>query len=157
MNRQLTLRLALAVLTVTLLMSGLSFARGQSANASAFTLDGGGGTSSGGEYEITGSIGQMELGSVMSGGDFEVSGEFLAMMVTVPGPDGTALTISVTPQNLVVLSWASDGTDLVLQQSSNLSAPNWTVVGITPADDGLTKSVTLPLTMGNKFFRLTKP
>jgi hypothetical protein len=39
------------------------------------TFDGGGGTSSGGQYIVSGTIGQPDAGQ-MSGGDYEVSGGF---------------------------------------------------------------------------------
>ena len=39
------------------------------------TIDGGGGTSAGGQYELTGTIGQPDAGS-MSGGQYEVLGGF---------------------------------------------------------------------------------
>jgi hypothetical protein len=117
----------------------------------------GGGTSSNHEYELTGTIGRMEDSPPMTGEDIEVTGQVTSMMLTVPAPDGTVLTISVTPENNVVISWPSDGSDLVLQETSNLGAPSWTTVNNPPTDDGFTKTVTLPLGAGNKFFRLKKP
>lgn len=39
------------------------------------SLDGGGGTSSGGDYSLTGTIGQADAGE-MSGGDYNISGGF---------------------------------------------------------------------------------
>jgi len=40
------------------------------------TIDGGGGTSSGGEFVITGTIGQHDAGTVMSSGSFNWTGGF---------------------------------------------------------------------------------
>jgi hypothetical protein len=40
-----------------------------------YTIDGGGGTSTGGSFELSGTIGQPDAG-VMSGGSFELSGGF---------------------------------------------------------------------------------
>ena len=40
------------------------------------TVDGGGGTSNGGTFELSGTIGQLDAGVVLIGGAFEVSGGF---------------------------------------------------------------------------------
>jgi hypothetical protein len=40
-----------------------------------YTIDGGGGTSSGGDYSLSGTIGQPDAGG-MSGGDYDLSGGF---------------------------------------------------------------------------------
>ena len=109
------------------------------------TFSVGGGSSSGDDYEVTGSIGQMDSAPPMTGEDIEVTGKITTMMLTLPAPDGTVLTISVTPENAVVISWPSDGSDLVLQETSNLRAPVWATINVSPSDDGFTNSVTLPL------------
>ncbi len=51
-----------------------------------FTIDGGGGTSSGGSFELSGTVGQPDAG-VMTGGDFELAGGFWG------GQGGTATGI----------------------------------------------------------------
>ena len=142
------------LLAVTLLTLAAVALRAQSP-PQTFTV--GGGTSSGDDYEVTGSIGQMDSAPPMAGEDIEMTGRITTMMLTLPTPDGTVLTISVTPENTVVISWLSDGSDLVLQETSKLGATSWATVSVSPSDDGFTKSVTLPLGAGNKFFRLSKP
>jgi hypothetical protein len=41
-----------------------------------FTIDGGGGYSSGGNFELDGTIGQHDAGSTMTGGNFALGGGF---------------------------------------------------------------------------------
>ena len=41
-----------------------------------YTIDGGGGTSSGGDFVLSGTIGQHDAGGPMVGGDFSVTGGF---------------------------------------------------------------------------------
>ncbi len=48
-----------------------------------YTIDGGGGTSSGGTFELSGTIGQPDAG-VMTGGSFELSGGFWTAAATPP-------------------------------------------------------------------------
>ena len=57
-----------------------------------YSIDGGGGSSDGGQYTVTGTIGQHDAGT-MTGGGFEISGGFwaAAALVQLPGdcePDG---------------------------------------------------------------------
>ena len=42
------------------------------------TIDGGGGTSSGGTFELSGTIGQHDAGGLMTGGSFSLTGGFWA-------------------------------------------------------------------------------
>ena len=41
-----------------------------------YTVDGGGGTSTGGEYVLSGTVGQPDAGMVATGGDFTLAGGF---------------------------------------------------------------------------------
>lgn len=43
-----------------------------------YTIDGGGGTSTGGDYSLSGTIGQHDAGGPMIGGDYSVTGGFWA-------------------------------------------------------------------------------
>jgi len=56
----------------------------------------------------------------------------------------------------IVLRWPSAGTsDLALQQSPNLTAPeSWTPNTATVTDEGTNKFVTIPATNNAQFFRL---
>ena len=49
---------------------------GQSFDLSWHTIDGGGGYSAGGGFELEGTIGQPDGGQAMTGGDFELTGGF---------------------------------------------------------------------------------
>ncbi|MBW7906308.1 MAG: hypothetical protein LC135_04495 [Phycisphaerae bacterium] len=50
-----------------------------------FTVDGGGGTSTGGVFQLSGTIGQPDAG-VMSGGSFELVGGFWSIPQSAPTP-----------------------------------------------------------------------
>ena len=49
------------------------------------TIDGGGGTSTAGSFELTGTIGQPDAGAVMTGGKFTLIGGFWAGVGSAPG------------------------------------------------------------------------
>ncbi len=67
------MRLSFALLA---LATAPSLAFGQFA-INWYSIDGGGGTSSGGGFTLTGVIGQPDAGPTMSGGQFQLSGGFL--------------------------------------------------------------------------------
>src|SRR5947207_2392022 len=50
--------------------------RAQNYSIGWFTIDGGGGTSTGGVYQVRGTIGQPDAGLTMSGGNFFLTGGF---------------------------------------------------------------------------------
>lgn len=121
-----------------------------------YTIDGGGGTSTGGVYSISGTIGQPDAGTVMTGGDYSLTGGFWSA-VAVQTPGAPLLSIAATPTNTVVISWPSPSTGFVLQQNTNLASTNWTAVATSPTDDGNTRSVIVSPQVGNRFYRLQNP
>ena len=129
---------------------------GQSYSIDWFTLDGGGGTSTGGVYSVSGTIGQPEAGK-MSGGDYSVQGGFWSIISAVQTPGAPRLAILNTATNAVVLSWPSPSTGFVLQQNSDLTTTNWTRVDLSVGDDGTTKSVIVTPAAGHRFYRLKWP
>lgn len=64
------------------------------------TIDGGGGTSSGGSYTLSGTIGQHDAGLPMTGGGFEVTGGFWAGV----GPAGCNAADFAPPYGLLDLA-----------------------------------------------------
>jgi hypothetical protein len=79
------------------LLSAFCFrALGQSYSLAWSTIDGGGGTSTGGVYSVSGTIGQPDAGT-MNSGDFSVTGGFWALYA-VQTPGAPWLTITLNPQ-----------------------------------------------------------
>ena len=121
------------------------------------TIDGGGGTSTGGVYSVTGTIGQPDAGA-MSGGNYTLQGGFWGIIAAVQEPGAPLLTIFHTTTNTVVVSWPSPSTDWTLQQNTNsVSSVNWSNVTATIQDDGTTKTLIVNPPTGNRFYRLNKP
>lgn len=120
-----------------------------------FTLDGGGGQSSGGAYTLNGTIGQPDA-AVSSGGNYALHGGFWAAFAVVPAVDAPALRILQSGPN-VTLAWPNPSTGFQLQESPSLTMPNWTDVNTSPGVVGDEKQVTAPLQPGARFFRLRRP
>jgi hypothetical protein len=120
-----------------------------------FSVDGGGGTSTGGVYSVTGTTGQPDAGR-MSGGNYTIDGGFWSLIAAVPTPGAPSLTIARTVTNSVIIAWPSFSVAGTLQQNTSLNTTNWTDVGQTPSDDGTTKSVIVSPPTGKMFYRLLK-
>ena len=72
MKRRLALTL---VLMLIVFVSGIGLAAG-SYDLSWWTVDGGGGTSSGNGYTLNGTLGQPDAGTLASGGEYTLAGGF---------------------------------------------------------------------------------
>jgi hypothetical protein len=122
-----------------------------------FTIDGGGGTSSGGGYTLSGTIGQPDASAPMSGGSYSLTGGFWSVLAAVPTPGAPVLTIFLTSTNTAVVSWPSPSTGYVLQQSAGLASPDWITPPESANDDGTNRFIIVTPPLGNRFYRLTHP
>ena len=69
---------AAALITFAATAFGMANFGGPSYDMSWFTIDGGGGTSTGGSYSLSGTIGQHDAGGPLTGGSYSLSGGFWA-------------------------------------------------------------------------------
>jgi hypothetical protein len=125
-----------------------------------FTVSGGGGESSGGDFELSATIGQPDAGN-LSGGDFDIAGGFWSIITTVETPGAPLLSVRSNGGNIVI-SWPeSESIGFGLEQTSTLANPSgsttWSAVNVAPSASNGVKSVQLPMASGNRFYRLHKP
>jgi hypothetical protein len=116
-----------------------------------YKVAGGGGTSTGGQYSLSGTIGQHDASGAMTGGSYSLSGGFWSLYA-VQTPGLPFLTISHSG-NSVVVSWPDTGS-YNLQTNGNLKASGWIVFSGTVNTANGTNSVTITPPTGNLFFRL---
>jgi len=139
---------------LTLLAITIS-AQAQQYSINWFKVAGGGGTSTGGVYQVSGTIGQHDAGGPMSGGNYSLTGGFWSVVTVVQTPGAPRLTITFNSQlPTVTVSWPSSATNYVLQENSDLATANWTSTGLPVTTNGATLSVTIGPPAGNLFFRL---
>lgn len=118
-------------------------------------IAGGGGTSTGGNYSLVGTIGQHDAGK-MAGGNYSLEGGFLSGIVLVQTAGAPRLSIQISGANAVI-SWpVADSTGYVLQEGAALTPASWANSGTVVNTNGGQKSVTVPAT-GTRFYRLIKP
>jgi hypothetical protein len=121
-----------------------------------YKIAGGGGTSTGGTYQVSGTIGQHDAGGPMTGGNYSLTGGFWSLIAAVQTTGAPLLTISRSG-NSVIVSWPISSTGWILQQNSNAVATNWAASGYTVSTSNGTNSVTISPPAGKLFFRLANP
>jgi hypothetical protein len=135
----------------------LSAAQAQQYAIDWFTIDGGGGTSTGGVYSVSGTIGQPDAAvQPMAGGNYSLIGGFWSV-IAVAAPGSPNLKILLTTTNTVVISWPSPSTGFVLQQNGDLNTANWLGAPQTVNDDGTNRFIIVNPPTGNRYYRLVKP
>lgn len=143
-------------LAATLLFLSIGSTFAQSFNIDWFTIDGGGGTSTGGVFSVTGTIGQPDAGH-MSGGSYSVDGGFWGIIGAVQIPGSPTLTVFATVTNTVIVSWPASSGSFSLQQNSNLSTVNWSGVTNVVNTVGTNNQVKIAPPIGSRFYRLVYP
>ena len=140
-------------LALSLLIPAVSFA--QTYTVDWYKIAGGGGTSTGGTYQVTGTIGQPDASGALTGGNYSVTGGFWALISVVQTAGAPTLSISHAG-NAVTVYW-QDVSGWNLQQNGSLAVTNgWSASsGITTSNG--TNYLTLPNPAGNLFFRLKNP
>ena len=113
----MTARSILFIACLSLLSTKLAVA--QTYNIDWHTIDGGGGTSTGGVYSVTGTIGQPDAGA-MSGGNFSLSGGFWGIIAAVQTPGAPLLTITLS-NSFAIVAWPDNAAGFRLENNSNLS------------------------------------
>jgi hypothetical protein len=141
--------------TVLMLLPARSL-RAQPYSIDWFTIDGGGGTSTGAVFSISGTIGQPDAGH-LSGGLYTLDGGFWGILAAVQSPDAPRLRIVLTPTNSVVLAWPAPTTGFSLEQNPAIGTSDWSVVTNAPKVVGTENQVILLPPTGNRFFRLKHP
>ena len=137
-------------LTLGLLVPTLGSAQNYSINWS--TMDGGGGSSTGGVYSVSGTIGQPDAGGPLTNGQYSITGGFWALPVAVQSVGAPILVIVPSASSTATISWTPATPGFVLQETLSLAPTNW-----MNSVSGATNPVTVPAVLPAKFYRLFKP
>jgi hypothetical protein len=115
-----------------------------------YKVAGGGGTSTGGTYQVSSTIGQLDASGAMIGGNYSLTGGFWSLFA-VQTPSAPTLTITYF-SNQAIVSWPPSVTGWTLQTNNNLSTGMWgNYLGQV-----VNNSITNSPPKGNLFFRLTQ-
>jgi hypothetical protein len=147
------LKMSAAVLLLTVAVGFYSMA--QQYSIDWYKVPGGGGTSTNGQYSITGSIGQHDASGAMSGGNYSVTGGFWSIISVVQTTGAPTLNISHSGNTVTVYWQTVSGWSL--QQNNDLALPgNWSASGGVTTTNG-TSYLNIVNPSGNLFFRLHNP
>jgi hypothetical protein len=138
----------ICVLWLALPLAGIS----QTYSINWYKIAGGGGTSTGGAYAVSGTIGQPDASGQMSGGSYSVTGGFWSLIAAVQTAGAPLLTITHSG-NQVIVAWANTGA-FTLQTNGDLSKGTWGNSPATVSTANGTNSITVLPPVGNLFFRL---
>jgi hypothetical protein len=146
------LRTALAILAVPLFTLPLP---AQTYSIGWYKVAGGGGTSTGGVYTVSGTIGQHDPGGTLTGGQFSLTGGFWSLYV-VPTPGAPSLRIQLTTTNTAMVCWPSPSSGWNLQVNTDLSTTDWALPPEPVQDNGMLRYIIVNPPTGSRFYRLNK-
>jgi len=127
----------------------------QSYSVSWYKIAGGGGTSTNGQFAVSGTIGQPDAGNTMSGGNYSVTGGFWSLISLVQATG--APTLYLTRSGTTVSVYWQNVSGWTLQQNNNMATPaGWSASGGITTTNG-TNYLNVAGPTGNLFFRLTHP
>ncbi len=146
----------ISLLSAVVLALSANSASAQSYSIDWFKISGGGGTSSNGQFTVSGTIGQHDAGGPMVGGNFSLTGGFWSLLSVVQTIGSPTLRIFLTSTNTAVVAWPTSASGFNLQQNTDLNTANWVSAGSFFVVGSEDQVVITPPT-GRKFFRLVHP
>ena len=135
-----------------------AISQAQSYSIDWYKIAGGGGTSTGGVYTVSGTIGQHDASAnnAMTGGNFSLTGGFWSLFA-VQTAGAPVLSIKLTSTNTAQVYWSSSSPGWNLQVNTNVATTNWVTPAETIQDNGTIKFIIVNPPAGNRFYRLKSP
>jgi hypothetical protein len=116
----------------------------------AHSINGGGGTSTGGIYSVSGTMGRADATvTPPTNGQYTVIGGFWVFPQAVQTVGAPMLTIAPAAPGYAAISWTPNTPGFILQETWRVSPANW-----TNSPSASTNPVTIPTDATAKFFRL---
>jgi hypothetical protein len=126
----------------------------QSYSIDWYKVAGGGGTSTNGQYTLSGAIGQQDAGATMVGTGYSFIGGFWSLIDLEVSPP-PLLAISRTATNTAVVFWPTHSPGWTLRQNTNPFTGTWTPPAETLNNDGTYNFIIVNPPAGNRFYRLS--
>jgi hypothetical protein len=146
-----------------LIAAGLSLltlgTRAQTYSIDWNVIAGGGGTTTGGVYSVSSTIGEHVAGGSLTGGGYSLAAGFWALYNTATAPiaGAPALTILLSDTNTVVVAWPAAAAGWTLQQNTNLILGAWiNLTNTVEVVNGQNQIIFSP-SIGGQFYRLQQP
>jgi len=128
-------------------------------HAQSYSIDwhkvaGGGGTSTNGQYNLSGAIGQHDAAAGMVGTGYSLMGGFWSVIDFEVSP-APLLAIRHTATNTAVVFWPSPSPGWTLRQNTSPFTGAWTPPAETLNDDGTYRFIIVNPPAGSRFYRLS--
>lgn len=118
---------------------------------------GGGGTSSRGQFALSGTIGQADAGG-LAGGNFQLEGGFWSAITLQQTPGAPLLRIRLIGAGVAILSWPVSASGFALEETTNASQDySWSATPQPVVDTATEHTVIVPATGLIKCYRLKRP
>jgi len=121
-----------------------------------YAVSAGGGTSTNGQYSISGTIGQADASGTISVGSYSLTGGFWSVYA-VQSAEAPVLRIQLLGGDTVLVSWPSPSTGFNLQFNTDLATTNWATPAESVSDNGTNKFIIVSPLTGKLFYRLKSP
>ena len=132
-------------------------ASAQTYSADWHKVAGGGGTSTGGVYSVSGTAGQPDAGGPRVGGPYSITGGFWALSA-VQTPGAPLLKIFLSNTNTAIVSWPAPSAGWILQQNPSVAFPaGWSNATNPVTQAGGQNQIIVGPPTGNRFYRLVHP
>ena len=116
-------------------------------------IAGGGGTSTGGVYSVSGTAGQHDAGGPLTNGVYSLTGGYWALPIAVQSSNApTLLIVPAATPGWATISWKPPTPGFVLQVSPTLTSAAW-----ANAPSGTTNPIAVPAVPPANFYRLKQP
>ena len=142
----------LAVLAMATLQLQVSTVRAQPYAIDWYKIAGGGGTSSNGQFTLSGTIGQHDAGWPMTGGSYSLTGGFWALFSVIQTPGAPTLYVTHSGNTVTVFWQNVPGWNL--EQNSNLKVTTGWSTNTSWTTSSGTNYLNITPPTGNLFFRL---
>jgi hypothetical protein len=123
-----------------------------------YKIAGGGGSSSNGQYSLSGTVGQPDASGPMTGGQFSLTGGFWSLVEVMQTPGAPTLRVYNT-NGLITLAWAKPAEGWLLQATNALpGVPSpWPQVPLPYLTNDADIYIITSAPPAHAFFRLFKP
>lgn len=131
--------------------------QGQNYSIDWYSIDGGGGTSTGGVYSISGTIGQPDAGR-LTGASYVMEGGFWGFVGALQAVGAPLLSVERLGSDVRVF-WPVSSTGFVLEEANSFvgGIPSWQSATVPYQTNAVHIGVTIPGPAGMKIYRLRKP
>lgn len=131
--------------------------QGQNYSIDWYSIDGGGGASTGGVYSVSGTIGQPDAGR-LTGASYVLEGGFWGFVGALQTASAPLLSVERLGADVRVF-WPASTTGYVLEEAASFvgGTASWRTVGAAYQTNAVHISITVPAPAGMKVYRLRRP